>query len=77
LHFAIRARIHVRTYAQLETRNPSPFFFPSFFRGLKSAATPGRIANVSMSLFHLLRLDIQQENVEIAVEQQQFPEKKG
>jgi hypothetical protein len=30
-----------------------------------------------MSLFHLLRLDIQQENVEIAVEQQQFPEKKG
>jgi hypothetical protein len=38
---------------------PKPLFFPSFFRGLKSAATPGRIANVSMSVFHLLRIDIQ------------------
>ena len=34
------------------------------------------IANVYMSAFNLLRLDIKQENVEIAVEQQQLPEGK-
>jgi hypothetical protein len=45
-------------------------FFPAFFSGLKSAATAGWIANVYVRVFHLLRLDIQQENLEIAVEQQ-------
>jgi hypothetical protein len=34
------------------------------------------IANVYMSAFNLLRLDIKQENVEIAVEQRQLPEGK-
>jgi hypothetical protein len=31
------------------------------------------VANVYMSAFNLLRLDIKQENVEIAVEQRQLP----
>ena len=32
-------------------------------------------ANVYMSAFNLLRLDIKQENVEIAVEQRELPPK--
>jgi hypothetical protein len=34
------------------------------------------VANVYMSVFNLLRLDIKQENVEIAAEQRQLPESK-
>jgi hypothetical protein len=35
------------------------------------------VANVYMSVFNLLRLDIKQENVEIAVEQTKLPVEKG
>jgi uncharacterized membrane protein len=34
------------------------------------------VANVYMSAFNLLRLDIKQENVEIAVEQRQLPDER-
>jgi hypothetical protein len=39
------AFVFARTYAQLEALSQSPFSF-AFFRGLKSAATAGWIANV-------------------------------